>query len=193
MNYLYLLICFLITTAFTLPPNCEYRKFTDYEFNNKNRKIVAKINRIAWYDLNKSEKYHICFDHKWSPLPLRIESHHKRFILLIDLKEYACAVYDKSDIIDWCNILAGKSTPTGEFLPQKLDKGHESSSYLTKDGRKSPMPNAINIKGNYWIHGGDVIAAMHLSHGCINIPNYFAEWLFYLCKDNFDNFLIVIK
>lgn len=177
-----------------MPRDVEYRKVTDLEFRNSSRKYIAKVNRVAWYDLNKSTKYYIPKNKNWSPFPTEQSfASIERYVLVIDLKEYAVGLYSDGELIDWTNMLAGKSTPKGEFLPLKFDKEHESGLYKTPDGRKSPMPFAIQFKGNYYIHGGDVIAPQHLSHGCINIPNYFAEFIFITAKDNKNNFRIIIK
>jgi len=194
MKYLLLILSFILCSGFTLPQNYEYRTLTNEEFRSNNRKHIAKVNRMAWYELNQKTKYYIPQDKNWSPIPFKqnfLAS--ERFILYISLKEFACGIYDNGDLIDWSNLLAGKSTPRGMFIPLKFDKEHESGLYKTPDGRRSPMPFAIQFLGNYFIHAGDVIAPQHLSHGCVNIPSYFMEWVFYLAQDNKNNFKIIIE
>jgi hypothetical protein len=191
---LFLIVVVLLISGFTIPQDVTYRKFEQHEFNNNNKKYVAKINRIAWYTMDMNTKYYILNDlsMKWSPLPNKVNFPSK-YVLLCDLKEFAVGFYIDNILVDWCNILAGSSTPHGIFKPGIYDRDHESSLYKMPDGRNAPMPNAIQFSGNFFVHGGDVIAGENLSHGCINVPNYFMEWVYYKTINCKDYFLIVVK
>jgi hypothetical protein len=197
LSSILIMIVFLISSGFTIPKKeCEFRTFTVQEFNKNNRQLVSKINRCAWYDMDLKTRYYIPLNLEttWSPLSKQLKNEHgARYILICNLKEFAVGFYDSGILIDWCNMLAGNTTPNGEFRPLTFDEEHYSSKYKMPDGRDAPMPYAIRFSGAYWIHAGDVIAGENLSHGCINVPSYFMKWIFYMGKDNPNNFLIIVR
>jgi hypothetical protein len=170
----------MFSTGFTVPDNCEYRKLYPDELRTM-RRIVAKANRVAWYDVNVETKYHIPTDNipGWSPVDKHIPSFESiPKVIFVVLDEYFLGRYEYGELIEWTNVLAGKTTKTGIYKVLEKDKNHYSKSYKTSDGRDTPMPNALRIYNTVWIHGGDAYKPKHISHDCINIVNDYAAELF---------------
>jgi hypothetical protein len=192
-----LIIVLLLISAFTTPPLDELVK-RELQPNELRfyREVVSNINRIAWYRINCEEEYLVPVNGpknytNWSPIPKYVdELKDYNSAILIVLDEFFCGRYEYGNQIDWSNMLAGNTTPIGIFKILQKDKEHTSSSYLTSDGRKTPMPNGMRFKGAFWLHGGDAVFPAHISHGCVNIPNRYAEKVFEW-SDN--NTIIVIK
>jgi hypothetical protein len=180
INILYIFIALLFSSGFTIPDNCEYRKLYPDELRTM-RQVVSKANRIAWYLIDTETLYFVPINNipGWSPVDKNIpdlESTPK--VILIVLSEYFLGRYEFGVLIEWTNMLAGKTTKPGIYRVMEKDKDHYSKSYKTSDGRDCPMPNALQIYENVWIHGGDAYLPAHISHDCINIVNSYAEELF---------------
>jgi len=179
-NILYAIFIMIFTTGFTIPDNCEYRQLSPDELRTM-RRVVAKVNRVAWYDVNTTDRYYVPTDETpgWSP----IEKHIVKFesmpkVVFVVLHEYFLGRYENGELIEWTNVLAGKTTQRGIFRVLEKDKDHYSKSYKTSDGRPTPMPNALRIYDTVWIHGGDSYKPKHISHDCINVVNDYASDLF---------------
>jgi hypothetical protein len=175
-----ILFIILICCAFTTPDfDLVLRKITPDEIRFY-RQSISKINRVAWYDLSFDKEYLVPINSSlykdWSPIPKELDEF-KNYpkVILVILDEFFCGIYEYGHQVNWNIMLAGKTTPKGMFKILKKDKEHMSRTYLTSDGRPTPMPNALNIQGAYWLHGGDARFPYHISHGCVNIPNNFAE------------------
>jgi Uncharacterized protein conserved in bacteria len=62
--------------------------------------------------------------------------------------------------------MEGKDTPTGIFKAQGYrSKMHKSALY-----HNAPMPWAVNIVGNVFVHGAANVRGGRGSHGCIRVP-----------------------
>lgn len=60
----------------------------------------------------------------------------------------------------------GKDTPTGLFKAQGgKEKMHKSKLY-----KNAPMPWAVHIVGNVYVHGWPKVTSGRGSHGCIRLP-----------------------
>jgi len=72
---------------------------------------------------------------------------------------------------------AGKTTPVGDFRPERLARVHYSTLY---DG--APMPWSIFFAGNYAIHGTTEVARLGCpaSAGCVRLHPENARTLFAL-------------
>ena len=180
MNILYALLIVIFTTGFTIPSDCEYRQLNPDELRTM-RRVVAKANRIAWYLIDTETLYYVPIDETpgWSPMEKHIASFEPiPKVIFIVLHEYFLGRYENGELIEWTNTLAGKTTKPGVYKVLKKDKDHYSKSFKTRDGRDTPMPNALQIYGNVWIHGGDAYKPKHISHDCINVVNDYAAELY---------------
>jgi lipoprotein-anchoring transpeptidase ErfK/SrfK len=69
------------------------------------------------------------------------------------------------------------STPVGTWDAKTREPMHYSRIY-----DNSPMPYAIHINGNIFIHGYHSVPSRPASHGCVRVPvrgrNSAAKWLF---------------
>jgi len=71
----------------------------------------------------------------------------------------------------------GHSTPTGEFSASRKERMHYSHIY-----DDSPMPWAVQVDGNVFIHGFTSVPKYPASHGCIRVPltkGNPAKWLWH--------------
>jgi len=59
----------------------------------------------------------------------------------------------------------GRETPSGVYRVQSKSLMHYSTLY-----ENSPMPYSVQISGNYFIHGFDLVPNFPASHGCIRVP-----------------------
>lgn len=59
----------------------------------------------------------------------------------------------------------GHTTPSGEFAASTRERIHYSSIY-----EDSPMPYAVQVNGNIFIHGFTSVPRRPASHGCIRMP-----------------------
>lgn len=180
MRIVYLLFSCLLLCGFTIPDNCVERQLDPTELRFL-RRVVAKVNRVAWYDIRPHTSYYVptIIDEQWTPVsPVIQELSTQPKIILVVLDEYFLGRYEYGVLVDWTNMLAGRTTKPGTYKILKKDKDHYSKSYKTTDGRDTPMPNALQIYGNVWIHGGDAYTPRHISHDCINVVNDYAEKMF---------------
>jgi len=73
----------------------------------------------------------------------------------------------------------GHGTPNGDFAAARKERLHLSSIY-----DDSPMPYAVQIHGNIFVHGFTSVPRFPASHGCIRMPlkgknpaRYFWSWV----------------
>lgn len=99
----------------------------------------------------------------------------------ISLKEQEMRGWQGSRLVLRTNISSGKSgnTPRGEWtLGPAKRRMHYSSLY-----NNAPMPYAIQVTGNIFVHGYKSVPPYPASHGCIRMPlkkfnaaKYLFEW-----------------
>ncbi|HEY3783616.1 MAG TPA: L,D-transpeptidase family protein [Fimbriimonadaceae bacterium] len=73
----------------------------------------------------------------------------------------------------------GHGTPSGDFAAARKERIHYSSIY-----DDSPMPYAVQVHGNIFIHGFTSVPRRPASHGCVRVPltgknpaRYFYSWV----------------
>jgi hypothetical protein len=70
----------------------------------------------------------------------------------------------------------GHGTPSGDFEAARKERIHYSSLY-----DDSPMPYAVQVHGNIFVHGFTSVPSRPASHGCIRMPLYgrnAARWFY---------------
>lgn len=103
-------------------------------------------------------------------------------LVLIDLSEQRMQVSSRGRLLhDWpvSTARAGKSTPTGTFVPQFLSPYHRSTLY-----GGAPMPWSVFFNGNFAIHGTDQIDCLGepASAGCVRLHPDNAKLLYDLVE-----------
>lgn len=97
--------------------------------------------------------------------------------ITIDISEQEMFVQspDGSAVWDISSGRSGYDTPTGEFVPQRMDPMHFSKKY-----DNAPMPNSIFFKDGYAIHGTNDVGNLGrpVSHGCIRLHPQSAALLY---------------
>lgn len=118
----------------------------------------------------------------WTPLPETIVEVRSlpKFILIVKDIPFV-GWYEKGHLVEDSQICIGKQdhwTKNGLYNILEKDKHHISQSYSNAMGAPAPMPLALKVYGNVWIHAGDVMGGYY-SHGCVNLPWAAAEELFH--------------
>ena len=101
----------------------------------------------------------------------------------VNLKAQRLRAYQGDRLVMETKISSGKKgspTITGEFTA-----GPEKSKYRTSSlYNDAPMPFAVQVHGNYFIHGSSSVPNFPASHGCVRMPltgqnaaKYFFEWV----------------
>ncbi|MFT3761448.1 MAG: L,D-transpeptidase [Pseudoxanthomonas sp.] len=97
-------------------------------------------------------------------------------VVVVSLDEQRAYVYRNGMAIGVSTISsgkAGKETPTGVFTILQKDKDHRSNLY-----NNAPMPYMQRLTwGGVALHGG-ALPGYPASHGCVRLPQAFAEKLF---------------
>lgn len=81
----------------------------------------------------------------------------------------------------WCEDIGRPcKTKAGVFRIYSL--GNEdcvSSKYPIEEGGGAPMPYCMYFNGSQGLHGSNNVIAGNISHGCVRLRTYDAEWLRY--------------
>ncbi len=95
---------------------------------------------------------------------------------VVDKKRQQIRVYEGGQLVLTSRVSTGKytrSTPDGTFrVGNSKDAYHSSAKY-----NDAPMPWAVHVTGNVFIHGG-VVPDYPASHGCVRLPSDAAEWFY---------------
>lgn len=95
---------------------------------------------------------------------------------VVDKAHQQIRVYEGQELVLTSRISTGKyagSTPDGTFrIGDSKDAYHSSAKY-----NDAPMPWAVHVTGNVFIHGGEV-PDYPASHGCVRLPSDAAEWFY---------------
>lgn len=95
---------------------------------------------------------------------------------VIDKAHQQIRVYEGGELVLTSRVSTGKyarSTPDGTFrVGDSKDAYHASAKY-----NDAPMPWAVHVTGNVFIHGGEV-PDYPASHGCVRLPSDAAEWFY---------------
>lgn len=85
----------------------------------------------------------------------------------INLTEQMLRAYEGNRLVMKTRISSGRNhrTPTGRFRAGWKDADHYSSLY-----HNAPMPWAVQVSGNVFIHGFTIVPDYPASHGCIRVP-----------------------
>lgn len=179
MRIVYLLVILLITCGFTVPQDVEYRMLSWQELRFQ-RHAVAKINRIAWFNVDLKHSYYVPYDPaqyiNWCPISEdEIAQYQQPKIILIVLDEFFIGRIEYGQLVDWNIIAAGATTAPGTYKVLRKDRKHVSNIYHVD------MPYALNIYGPVWIHQGFLPdEPAHVSHDCIREDRDYAikvfEW-----------------
>ena len=105
---------------------------------------------------------------------LDVQSGLKRAV--VDKTHQQLRVYQGGELVLTSRVSTGKytgSTPDGTFrVGYTKDAYHSSAKY-----DDAPMPWAVHVTGNVFIHGGNV-PDYPASHGCVRLPADAAEWFY---------------
>jgi lipoprotein-anchoring transpeptidase ErfK/SrfK len=95
---------------------------------------------------------------------------------VVDKTHQQIRIYQGGALVLTSKISTGKysrSTPDGTFrIGYSKDAYHTSAKY-----NDAPMPWAVHVTRNIFIHGGDV-PDYPASHGCVRLPDEAAEWFY---------------
>lgn len=85
----------------------------------------------------------------------------------VNLTQQVLRAYEGNRLVLKTNISSGKGgcTPTGRYRAAWKNADHYSSIY-----DNAPMPWAVQINGNIFIHGSYDVPNYPASHGCIRVP-----------------------
>lgn len=85
----------------------------------------------------------------------------------IDLTAQVLRAWEGNRLVMKTRISSGKNraTPTGRFSAGWKNADHYSSLY-----NNAPMPWAVQVSGNIFIHGFTSVPNYPASHGCIRVP-----------------------
>ncbi|MEA2553565.1 MAG: hypothetical protein QOJ65_1741 [Fimbriimonadaceae bacterium] len=96
---------------------------------------------------------------------------------VVDKKTQQLLVYQAGQLVMSSRVSTGRfagSTPSGKFrMGYTKDAYHSSAKY-----NESPMPWAVHVTGNVFIHGYSDVPNRPASHGCVRLPMDAAEWFY---------------
>ena len=100
----------------------------------------------------------------------------------VSIKAQTLRAYQGSLLILQTHVSTGRKghgTPSGDFSACRKERIHYSSIY-----DDSPMPYAVQVHGNIFIHGFTSVPRRPASHGCVRMPmtgmnpaRYFYSWV----------------
>lgn len=126
--------------------------------------LGIKLNRVSPYLISLSLK----------GKALDVQSGRKSAV--VDKTRQQIRVYEGGELVLTSRVSTGKytgSTPDGTFrVGYTKDAYHASAKY-----DDAPMPWAVHVTGNVFIHGGNV-PDYPASHGCVRLPSDAAEWFY---------------
>jgi lipoprotein-anchoring transpeptidase ErfK/SrfK len=105
---------------------------------------------------------------------MRVRGGKKRAV--VDKASQTLRVYQGGSLVLTSRVSTGKysgSTPAGTYRVGYTKDAYKASS---KYG-EAPMPFAVRITGNVFIHGG-VVPNYPASHGCVRLPHDAAQWFY---------------
>ena len=149
------------------------RDSTVARFNRLDARFVRAGRRLRVPELPEGADY--------VPLPARYsDADGEALFILIVLDRQFLGAYEHGVLVASYPVSSGRdghATPTGRFRVTRKDADHHSSVYPEPDGGW-PMPWALRFyRGEYWIHGGDLVGHP-ASHGCVRMFPEDAERLF---------------
>lgn len=106
---------------------------------------------------------------------LVVETGAKRAI--VDKSKQELYIYQGGQLVLTSRVSTGKdggSTPVGTFRTGYTKDAYKSS-FKYND---APMPWAVHVTGNVFIHGSANVPNYPASHGCVRLPGDAAEWFY---------------
>lgn len=96
---------------------------------------------------------------------------------IVDKSKQELRAYQGGELVLVTHVSTGKylgSTPLGTFrVGSTKDAYHSSSKY-----GDAPMPWAVHVTRNVFVHGSESVPNTPASHGCVRVPMDAAEWFY---------------